>query len=389
MSRLTSSVAVTPTAFLRQNVPVFGPIRRKYLANPNGSTAADDASHVPGRRIVATLPYRQAVEMTPQDLVRDVCSPIGYDHLTSQPAGSPIVVDLRGDPQLPAPDGFADALLLVPRIFVAVGPDDRPPPGTLAAALDVVVADAADILDAAAGNPIAATALAVLLRGGARSIADGLVAESTVYSALQAGPEHGGWLASRTRRPIPAEEGAAVRVERDGDRLLLTLARPHRHNAFDARTREELLAGLAVAAADPSISEVVLAGDGPSFCSGGDLDEFGTRADPASAHLLRIGRSAGAAIASVAERVVAHVHGTCIGAGVELPAFAGRVVADPATTFRLPEVAMGLVPGAGGTVSLPRRVGRHRTALMALTGRTIDATTAHAWGLVDAIDPRS
>lgn len=324
--------------------------------------------------------------MTPGELVRDVLSPVGYDHLTSQPAGPPVVVDLRADPALPAPDGFAEALLLVPRLLVAIGPDQSPAPGSLADALDVVVEDAVEFVAVAAANPLAASALAVLLRGGGtRSIAAGLAAESTVYSALQAGPEHTSWLAARTRRPIPTEEGPAVRVERDGDRLLLTLARAQRHNAFDARTREELLAGLTLAAADPSIREVVLAGDGPTFCSGGDLDEFGTRADPASAHLLRIGRSAGGALATIADRVVARVHGTCIGAGVELPAFAGRVVADEATTFRLPEVGMGLVPGAGGTVSLPRRIGRHRTALLALTGRAIDAPTARAWGLVDEI----
>jgi enoyl-CoA hydratase/carnithine racemase len=176
-----------------------------------------------------------------------------------------------------------------------------------------------------------------------------------------------------------------VRVERDGDRLRLTLARPQRRNAFDARTREELLAGLTVAAVDASVREVVLAGDGPTFCSGGDLDEFGTCADPVSAHLLRIGRSAGAVLASLGDRVVARVQGTCVGAGVELPAFAGRVVADPTTTFRLPEVAMGLVPGAGGTVSLPRRIGRHRTAWLALTGTAIDAPTALDWGLVDEL----
>ena len=67
-------------------------------------------------------------------------------------------------------------------------------------------------------------------------------------------------------------------------------------------------------------------------------------------------------LAACAERVHAELHGTCLGAGIELPAFAGRVVAWPDTTFRLPEVAMGLVPGAGGTVSLPRRIGRQRTA---------------------------
>ena len=59
--------------------------------------------------------------------------------------------------------------------------------------------------------------------------------------------------------------------------------------------------------------------------------------------------------------------------------------ADPSTRIALPEVGLGLVPGAGGTVSLPRRIGRHRTLLLALTAEPIDAATALAWGLVDAI----
>jgi enoyl-CoA hydratase/carnithine racemase len=70
---------------------------------------------------------------------------------------------------------------------------------------------------------------------------------------------------------------------------------------------------------------------------------------------------------------------------VELPAFAGRVVAAPDATFRLPEVGFGLVPGAGGTVSVPRRIGRQRAAWLALTGAVVDARTALAWHLVDEI----
>jgi enoyl-CoA hydratase/carnithine racemase len=77
------------------------------------------------------------------------------------------------------------------------------------------------------------------------------------------------------------------------------------------------------------------------------------------------------------------VHGTAAGSGVELAAFAGRVVAHPEARFVLPELGLGLVPGAGGTVSLTRRIGRHRTAWMALTGRAIDVPTARSWGLVD------
>ncbi len=86
-------------------------------------------------------------------------------------------------------------------------------------------------------------------------------------------------------------------------------------------------------------------------------------------------------------RVTAHLHGACIGAGIELPAFVGRVVADPDSRIQLPEIALGLIPGAGGTVSLPRRIGRQRTAWLGLTGARIDAPTALAWGLVDEVHP--
>ena len=89
----------------------------------------------------------------------------------------------------------------------------------------------------------------------------------------------------------------------------------------------------------------------------------------------------------LADRVTVELHGACFGSGIELPAFAGRVVAAPDTAIALPEIALGLIPGAGGTVSLPRRIGRRRTLLLALTGRTIDARTALEWGLVDELAP--
>ena len=83
--------------------------------------------------------------------------------------------------------------------------------------------------------------------------------------------------------------------------------------------------------------------------------------------------------------MTAQVHGHCVGAGAELAAFCHRVIADPGTLFRLPEVSMGLVPGQGGTVSIPRRIGAQRSAWLALTGRPIDASTALEWGLVDQL----
>jgi enoyl-CoA hydratase/carnithine racemase len=133
------------------------------------------------------------------------------------------------------------------------------------------------------------------------------------------------------------------------------------------------------------LTRIVLQGKGPNFCSGGDLAEFGTVSDTATAHSIRMQRSAGWWIHQLANKTAVRVHGACVGAGVELPAFAGTVTATPDATFTLPEVTMGLIPGAGGTASIPRRIGRQRTGWLALSGRTIDAQVACSWGLVDEV----
>ncbi len=244
-----------------------------------------------------------------------------------------------------------------------------------------------ETLAAAVGeSPMASIALAQVLRSGRPdSIDHDLLLESLAYSTLQGGPEFGRWLAARPMPSCPPQAGHAVVVERAGDRLSLILDRPGVRNAYNGAMRDQLCEALALACADPTIGEVHLYGGGPDFCSGGDLAEFGTLTDPAAAHLIRTSRSAARLLGLVGDRVVAHLHGACVGAGVELPALAARIEAGRDTRMRLPEVAMGLIPGAGGTATLPRRIGRHRTAWLGLTGHTITATTGRTWGLIDEI----
>jgi enoyl-CoA hydratase/carnithine racemase len=248
-------------------------------------------------------------------------------------------------------------------------------------------AELAPILDTARRTPLSSMALVQLLRQGAGlDVHQGLIAESLVYSTLQSGPEFGRWLAARPAGPPrKANPEPAVLVSRREQRLRLTLNRPERRNAFSSKMRDALVEGLRIAVCDPAIGEVVIDGAGPSFCSGGDLDEFGTLPDPATAHAIRSTRNPGRLLAACADRLRFDVHGACVGAGIELPAFARRVVAAEDAVFQLPEVVMGLVPGAGGTVSLPRRIGRQRTAQLALSGRRLDAATALHWGLVDEL----
>jgi hypothetical protein len=107
---------------------------------------------------------------------------------------------------------------------------------------------------------------------------------------------------ARSRRSTPRPATApVVRLERGAEELTITLDRPDRHNAFSARMRDALAEALALAAIDPSLA-VVLRGNGPSFCSGGDLDEFGTLPDPATAHLVRTTRSPARLLAEIGAR---------------------------------------------------------------------------------------
>lgn len=212
--------------------------------------------------------------------------------------------------------------------------------------------------------------------------------ESLGYSTLQGGAEFGGWLAARRAlgRPLPPPPTAdPVLVERRGNGLHITLNRPERRNAYGVSLRDALVDALRMPLLDNSIDEVVVDGAGPCFCAGGDLDEFGHTPDITTAHVIRTRGGAGRLVARLADRIEFRLHGQCVGAGIEIPAFAGRVVAAPDTVMRLPEVTMGLLPGAGGTVSIPRRIGRWRALHLFVTAAPVPADHALAWGLVDAV----
>lgn len=319
----------------------------------------------------------------------EACARLGAPDATeafSPVAGEPfIAVLLDGDGADYA--AAARALAALPAPSIALVPDAEAPAARCwARRFDVIVASEAELAMIAAAirhAPLAAGTLAQLLRGAeSRGVDDGLVAESFAYSTLLGGPEFRGWLAKRASRSA-RRPAAPLAVRRAHGELRITLANPEQRNAYGIATRDALVEALALAIDDPSIERIVLDAEGTAFCAGGDLDEFGLAPDPATAHAVRTTRSAARLLAALAERVEVRVQGACVGAGIELAAFAGRVVAREDAWFALPEVAMGLVPGAGGTVSLTRRIGRQRTAWMALSGARVDVATALEWGLVD------
>lgn len=263
--------------------------------------------------------------------------------------------------------------------------------GAIIRACDVRVtgiADATTLIANICQSPIAATTLVQLLRLGEHlRIADALVAESLAYSTLQAGPEFRRWLdANRADAPaVHGDIGDAVLMSRDDDVLTLELNRASNRNGMTVEMRDALIEALRLVLADDSIRRVQLSGRGKCFSTGGDLTEFGSAADPATAHIVRSLALPGRLLAQCAGRVTVNVHGACVGSGIEFPAFAQRLVATEEAYFQLPELKFGLIPGAGGTVSIARRIGRQRAAWLMLSGKRIDARKALAWGLVDDI----
>jgi hypothetical protein len=235
-------------------------------------------------------------------------------------------------------------------------------------------------------NPIAASICARILRiGETLSFEDSLTVESLAFSALLGGEEFRRWRENNPSRDRRRDEGPYVRITRDDEYVRVRLDRPKGRNAVCAAMRDELVEILINVLEDPSEPELLLHSNGPCFSAGGDLDEFGTARDLAAAHVIRTLRSPSMLLHALGARATVFIHGACIGAGIEMGAAAGVRVASMDASFRLPEVAMGLIPGAGGTASIPRVVGRQRASFMALTGNTIEAPLALAWGLIDRI----
>lgn len=292
------------------------------------------------------------------------------------PAGILVGVDRRG--RLPAGFDTCDLLLTIA--------DNAPRPWVSVAA-DELDSGLARLRAAVARSPVASAALVQALRmGRTLSFEDALILESALYSTLLGGAEFRAWRRSKPVRHQRDSRAPRVLYAWTGTDATITLTRPDRRNAVDARMRDELVEALRATAADPGTTVVMIEGQGPDFCAGGDLNEFGSATDLASAHFTRLLRSPARLIHLQRDVVTVRVHGACIGAGIEMAAAAGRLVADRGAWFLLPEVGMGLIPGAGGTVTVPRRIGRQRTAWMALLGEPVDATTALDWGLVDALE---
>ncbi len=229
-----------------------------------------------------------------------------------------------------------------------------------------------------------ALVLAHLLRQKAyQNVSRGLVLESLSYGMLQSGSQFKAWLNQRGDIARVLDEKPVVLASRSDESLEIYLNRPERSNAYSSDMRDQLFDFLQIARFDEAVTKVKLHGLGKSFCSGGDLAEFGSVDFPPDGHIIRMHRSPALSSHSIADKLEVYLHGVCAGAGIEIPAFASRVFGNESVEIFLPEISMGLIPGAGGTVSLPRRIGPQKTAYLAMSGKTLSLSDALAWGLID------
>ena len=169
-----------------------------------------------------------------------------------------------------------------------------------------------------------------------------------------------------------------VRLERDGDVGVIVIDNPP-INAGSTAVRGGLLRAVQEVQADTSLRAAVLIGAGKTFIAGSDIREFGQPlAEPQLPGVI-------AAIEKCPKPVVAALHGAALGGGFELALGCDARVAAPDTVVGLPEVTLGMIPGAGGTQRLPRVVGVPRAIAMVCTGERVSAAAALDGGLVDAV----
>ncbi|MEN3276048.1 MAG: 3-hydroxyacyl-CoA dehydrogenase [Massilia sp.] len=171
---------------------------------------------------------------------------------------------------------------------------------------------------------------------------------------------------------------ACVSREQRGDILLVTIDNPP-VNALGVDVRAALMEAIEAADADPGVAAVLLVGAGRNFIGGADIREFGK--PPLAPALPDVCNR----IEACAKPVVAAIHGAALGGGLEIALAAHYRIALPAARLGLPEVQLGLLPGAGGTQRTPRLIGAKAALDLMLSGRHLDAAEAAGLGLVDRV----
>lgn len=166
----------------------------------------------------------------------------------------------------------------------------------------------------------------------------------------------------------------------------LTVHRPDKLNALDRSTILELREAIATIRDADQVRGALVTGSGErAFVAGADIGELARMKPLEAVELSRLGQEVFRAIEQSRKPFVAAVNGFALGGGCELALACHLRIASTSARFGLPEVKLGILPGYGGTVRLPRLIGRGRALEMILTGEMIDAAEAHRIGLVNRV----
>lgn len=166
----------------------------------------------------------------------------------------------------------------------------------------------------------------------------------------------------------------------------LTLNRPDMINAFNVAMRDEMYELLRLTDEDPGCSVVVIRGAGDrGFCAGADLTEFGTAPSQVIAREVRWERDLWGLFQDHRKPLIASLHGHVIGSGVEIASLCDIRIASDNCKFRMPEVALGMIPAAGGSQSISRLTNSSLALDMLLTNRVFTSDYARKIGLVDRV----
>lgn len=180
-----------------------------------------------------------------------------------------------------------------------------------------------------------------------------------------------------------------VIYEKKGHVAYITLNRPRTLNAYSVAMRDDLYEVLSAVRVDDEVRVAVVKGAGDkAFCAGADLTEFLTAPSVAEARRIRGVRDLWRLFLGIPQPLVAALHGYVLGSGIEIALFCDLRIASDDALFGLPEVGLGIIPGAGGTQTLPRIMGLARSLDMLLTGRRLTAGEARDAGLVSRVVPR-
>jgi enoyl-CoA hydratase/carnithine racemase len=181
--------------------------------------------------------------------------------------------------------------------------------------------------------------------------------------------------------------GAAVLLDKLDGIAVVSLNRPEVLNAYSMAMRDALHSSLEAVRDDPEISAMVLRGNGPAFCSGGDLREFGSAASVVAARQARWRRDVWDLLYRLAKPTIAAVHGFVVGGGFEMALLCDLCIASRDARFFYPETGLAMIPGVCGTQTTPRLAGAGRALDLVLSGRELTAAQAVSWGLVTRVVP--